>query len=183
MPKLRFFWYSKINIFACTVRKSLLWGQTDWMLCLLWYLESSKRVNNRVNSCRKLTRNCLKAYQNLKKKKKKKPLALALPGHRSSGTGKSHLVFKPFGILFLGITLPSFGSVLATWLLISGHLFVFCFIWSVVRFWFWLVLLIWFVRTDIWYKMLRLIWELLLLSFHAPPGNPLENFFKWLVHL
>ena len=59
-------------------------------------------------------------------------LALTLPGHRSSGNGKSRLAFMPFG--FLGITLPSFGATLITWLLISG-ISAFCFIWSVTPGW------------------------------------------------
>ena len=54
-----------------------------------------------------------------------------------------------------------------------------------VKFWFGLVLLVWFERTDIWYKLLDLIWELFTLRFHTPPGNPLgeKKFFFELVNL
>ena len=50
-------------------------------------------------------------------------------------------------------------------LLLLGFSFLgisaFCFIWSVtpMKFWFSLVLLVWFECTDIWYKLLKLIWE------------------------
>ena len=77
--------------------------------------------------CRKST--------SLKLSELKRLLALTLPGHRSSGTEKSGLAFKPFGFRLLGINLPSFWGTLATWLLISGHLFAFCFIWSVTPGW------------------------------------------------
>ena len=64
-------------------------------------------------------------------------------------------------------------GIYASWLLISGHLFAFCFIWSVtevlVRFGF--VGLVWAHRHL--YKLLELIWELLTQRFHTPPGNPL----------
>ena len=42
-----------------------------------------------------------------------------------------------------------------------------------MKFWFGLVLLVWFESTDIWYKLLKLIWEFLTLRLHTPPGNPL----------
>ena len=108
----------------------------------------------------------------------KRLLTLTLPAPRSSGAGKSLLVFMLFGFWFLGITLPSFGGTLATWLLISGHLFTFCFIWSVTPGW-WgsgFVLFCWFEHTGIWFKLLKLTWEVLPLSFHTPPGNSLEKF-------
>ena len=63
-------------------------------------------------------------------------------------------------------------GIYASWLLISGHLFAFCFIWSVtevlVRFGF--VGLVWAHRQL--YKLLKLIWELLTQRFHTPPGHP-----------
>ena len=65
----------------------------------------------------------------------KKAASTDLPGHRSSGTEKSRLAFMPFGFGFLAIILPSIWGTLATWLLISGHLFTFCFIWSVTPGW------------------------------------------------
>ena len=86
----------------------------------------------------------------------------------------------PFGFWFLSITLPSFWGTLATWILISRHHFAFffshleCDSW-LVKFWFGLVLLVCFEHTDIWYKLLELIWKLLTLRFHTPSGNPLEK--------
>ena len=53
-----------------------------------------------------------------------------------------------------------------------------------VKFWFALVLLVWFEYTDIWYKLLDLIWELLTLRFHStwePLGE--EKFFGGLANL
>ena len=87
------------------------------------------------------------------------------------------MTFMPFGFLFLGITLPSFWGTLATWLLISGHLFTFCFIWSVTPGWqgSGLVWFGWLECADIWFQLRELIWEALPVSLHAPPGNSSEN--------
>ena len=76
----------------------------------------------------------------------------------------------PFGFWFLGITLPSFGGTLATRLLISGHLFAFCFIWSVPPGWWssgsiWFVGLVWVDRHLV--QTARVIWELLTLIPHS----------------
>ena len=48
MAKLGFFWYSKIDIFVCTIRK----GQP----CFDWYLEASKTGNDRVFSLQKINK-------------------------------------------------------------------------------------------------------------------------------
>ena len=86
-------------------------------------------------------------------------------------------------------------GIYAIWLLISGHHFTIfwgqschlafdfwvslcllfhleCDSW-LVKFWFGLVLLVWFEWTDIRNKLLKLIWELVTVRFHTPPGNPL----------
>ena len=114
MVKLGFFWYSKIDIFAHTVRKGQLWFD--------WYLEVSKTGNDRVNSSQKINKKFLETISKLKKRL----LELTLPGHRSSQTGKSRLAFKPFGFSFLCISLPfvSFG----VWLLAGEVLFWFGFV-------------------------------------------------------
>ena len=82
--------------------------------------------------------------------------------------------FMPFGFWFLGITLPSFGGTLATRLLISGHLFAFCFIWNVTPGW-WSTGSVWswFGLSAQIYRSLQLIWKLLTLRYYTPPGNPL----------
>ena len=69
----------------------------------------------------------------------------------SSGMGKSHLAFMPFGFWFLGIILPSFWGTLATWILIPGiTLPFFSFeVWLLageVLVWFGLVCLFWVHR-------------------------------------
>ena len=122
MVKLGFFWYSKIDIFAHTVRKS--------RPCFDWCLEASKTGNERVNSSQKINK---KFLETISKLKKTRLLALNLPGRRSSWTGKSHLAFMPFGFWFLGISLPfvSFG----VWLL-AGEVLV----------WFGFVGLVWVDR-------------------------------------
>ena len=55
-----------------------------------------------------------------------------------------------------------------------------------MKFWFGLVLLVWFESTDIWYKLFKLIWEFLTLRLHTPPGNPLGwkifFFFCWSIY-
>ena len=135
MPKFGFFWYSKIDIFACTIRKG-------WP-CFDWYLEASKTGNNRVTSSQQINKKKLEIISKLKRL-----LALTLPGLRSGQTGTSCWTFMAFGFLFLGITLPHFGGTLATWLLISGHLFVFCFIWSVTPGW-WNSASVWFCSFSL----------------------------------
>lgn len=60
MAKLGFFLYSKIDIFACTTRKSRhKIKQTEWKAYFEWYLEDSKRGNNRVTSLQETNKNCL----------------------------------------------------------------------------------------------------------------------------
>ena len=102
-----------------------MWTIRKGWPCFDWYLESSKTGNDRVTSLQQINKKCLKLSE------LKRLLVLTLPGHRSSGTEKSHLAFMPFGFWFGGITLRSLGGTVATWLLISRHLFAFCFIWSV----------------------------------------------------
>ena len=94
----------------------------------------------------------------------------------------------PFGFWFLGITLPSFGGTLATRLLISGHLFAFCFIWNVTPGW-WSTGSVWswFGLSAQIYRSLQLIWKLLTLRYYTPPGNPLGEktfffFFNWSIY-
>ena len=158
-------------IFLCTHLEKASRAYFDW------YLEASKRGNGRVTSLQKINKKLFETISKLKRL-----LALTLPGHRSSGTEKSGLAFKPFGFRLLGINLPSFWGTLATWLLISRHLLAFCFIWSVTPGW-WSSGSVWFVCTDIWFKLLELMCELLTLRFHTPPGNTLGKCFKWLVSL
>ena len=75
--------------------------------------------------------------------------------------------FVPLGFWFGGISLLLFHLECDSWL---------------VKFWF--TLICWFGLSAQTYKLLELIWELLTLSFHTPPGNPLEkqNFFDWSVY-
>ena len=54
---------------------------------------------------------------------------------------------------FLSITLPSFGDSLAIWLLISGHVFAVCLIWSVTSSW-WSSGLVWFGE----FGLVTLVW-------------------------
>ena len=154
MAKLGFFWYSKIDIFACTIRKG--WS------CFDWYLEASKTENDTVTCLQKINKKLLETIRT------KKAASTDLPGHRSSGTEKSHLAFMPFGFWFLGISLPSVSF--GVWLL-AGEVLV------------WFGLLVWFECTDIWYNLFELMCELLTLRFHTQPGNPLGKCFKWLVNL
>ena len=111
---------------------------------------------------------------------------LTLPGPRSSGAGKSCLVFILFGFWFLGITLPSFGGTLATWLLISGHLFL-CLLFylecdsRLVRFWFGLVLLVWAHRYMV--QTVRANVGSASSEFPHPTWKLLGKIFKWLVSL
>jgi len=147
---------AKFGSFCYSKIDIFTWTIRKGQLCFEWYLEASKTRNDRVTSLQK-----------------------TLPGCRSNWTGKSRLAFMPFGFWFLGITLPSFGGTLVTWLLISGHVFAFCFIWSVTPGWWssglvWFGLLVWFECTDIWYKLFELICEL---RFHTRPGNPLGKYF------
>ena len=53
-----------------------------------------------------------------------------------------------------------------------------------VKFWFAFVLFVWLECTDIWYKLLKLMWELLTIRFHTPPGNPLGKkiFLDWSIY-
>ena len=104
------------------------------MECLVWYLKSSKRGNDRVTSFQETSKKLPEAISDLKK-------ATSIDSARSSGTGKSplgylcHLTFD-----FWAITLPSFEGTLTTWLLISGHPFALLFYLEcdswLVRFWF-----------------------------------------------
>ena len=114
---------------------------------------------------RKSIRNCLNLSE------LKRLLALTLPACRSDWTGKSHLAFMPFVFSFWGIPLPSFWGTLATWLLISGHLFAFCFICRVTPGWWssglvWFVGLVWVHRylvqtvwANMWIKVPHPTWE------------------------
>ena len=95
-----------------------------------WYLETSKWGNDRVTSSQEANKKFLETISELKRL-----LTLTLPGCRSSGTGKSCSACLPLGFWFLGITLPSFWGIIASWLLISGHLFAFCFICSMTPVW------------------------------------------------
>ena len=166
-------------IFLCTHLEKASRAYFDW------YLEASKRGNGRVTSLQKINKKLLETISKLKRL-----LALTLPGHRSSGTGKSRLAFMPFGFWFLGVTLPSFWGTPATWLLISGHLFAFCFIWSETPGWWssglvWFVALVWvhrhLVQTDwvnTWIthsKVPHSTWE--------SRGGGGETFFFWVVNL
>ena len=55
MAKLGFFWYSKIDIFACTIRKG-------WP-CFDWYLEASNTGNDRVTSSQKINKKLLETIR------------------------------------------------------------------------------------------------------------------------
>ena len=81
MAKLGFF--DILKVFACTIRE----GRP----CFDWYLEASKAGNDRVTSLQQINKKCLKLSE------LNRLLVLTLPGHRSSGTGKSHSAFMPFG--------------------------------------------------------------------------------------
>ena len=59
MAKLGFFWYFKIDVFVCTVRK----GRP----CLLWYLEASKRGINRETSLQETNKKLCETVSELKK--------------------------------------------------------------------------------------------------------------------
>ena len=139
---------AKFGSFCYSKIDIFTWTIRKGQLCFEWYLEASKTRNDRVTSLQK-----------------------TLPGCRSNWTGKSRLAFMPFGFWFLGITLPSFGGTLVTWLLISGHVFAFCFIWSVTPGWWssglvWFVGLVWVhrhlvqtVRANMWIKVPHPTWE------------------------
>ena len=81
MAKLGFF--DILKGFVCTIREGRPWFD--------WYLEASKAGNDRVISLQQINTKCLQLSE------LKRLLALTLPGHRSSGTGKSHSAFMPFG--------------------------------------------------------------------------------------
>ena len=59
MAKFGFFWYSKIDVFVCTVRKG-------WP-CSLWYLEASKSGINRETSLQENNKKLLETVSELKK--------------------------------------------------------------------------------------------------------------------
>ena len=117
MAKLGFFWYSKICIFACTVRK-------DWP-CFDWYLEASKTGNDRVTSSQETNKKLLETVSELKK-------LLALTA-RSQVLWKWEVTFGIYAIWLLisGHLCLLFHSECDFWL---------------VKFWFGLVALVWVHR-------------------------------------
>ena len=115
---------STYRVISCVVvRGCLLWpvhplGKT--MLAFSDIVSSNKKLFETISELKKaavlamtsvfswqnslsLSWYTFKQYQNWKRL-----LTLTLPGPRSSGAGKSRLVFMLFGFWFLGITLPSF---------------------------------------------------------------------------
>ena len=165
MAKLGFFWYSKIDIFACTIRKG--WS------CFDWYLEASKTENDTVTCLQKINKKLLETIRT-KKAASTDFARLQVWLNWEVTFGIYAIWFLPFGALlplgfwFLGISLPSVSF--GVWLL-AGEVLV------------WFGLLVWFECTDIWYNLFELMCELLTLRFHTQPGNPLGKFFKWLVNL
>ena len=169
MAKLGFF--DILKVFACTIRRG--------RLCFDWYLKASKAGNDRVTSLQQINKKLLETIGT------KKAAGTHFAGRRPSWTGRSRLAFMPFGFWFWGITLPSFWGhschlAFDFWAFICLLFHLECNSW-LVKFWF--GLLVWFECTDIWYKLLELICELLTLRLHTSSGNPLGKFFKWLVNL
>ena len=66
MAKMGFFGHSNTGFFGCTQLEKAGYKikQTEWNAHFDWYLEASKRGNEKVTSCRKATKNGLKLYQN-----------------------------------------------------------------------------------------------------------------------
>ena len=193
---------STYRVISCVVvRGCLLWpvhplGKT--MLAFSDIVSSNKKLFETISELKKaavlamtsvfswqnslsLSWYTFKQYQNWKRL-----LTLTLPGPRSSGAGKSRLVFMLFGFWFLGITLPSFWGTPATWFLISGHLFL-CLLFCLecdswlVRFWFGLVLLVWTHRYL--FQSARANMGSASSKFPHPTWELLGKNFKWLISL
>ena len=147
MAKLGFFWCSKIDIFACTIRKSWPWFD--------WYLEASKTGNDRLAYSQKINKKLLKTIRTKK--------AASTDFARLQVYWNWEVTFGIYAIwlLILGHHFTIFWGHFVTWLLISGHLFAFCFIWSVTPGWWssgwvWFVGLVWVHRhlvQTVWANM------------------------------
>ena len=160
MPKFGFFWYSKIDIFACTIRKG-------WP-CFDWYLEASKTENDRVTCSQKINKKLLETIRTKKgcQHWHTDTCDCQVTGLVELGSHVWHWCHLVF----------AFGGTLATWLLISGHLFAFCFIWSVTPGW-WSSGSVWFECTDIWLQTVRANMWIAHSKLPHPTWEPLGKIF------
>ena len=172
MAKLGLFWYSKTDIFACTIRK----GRP----CFDWCLEASKTGNDRVPSWQKINKKLLKTTRTKKA--------------ASTDFARSQVYWNwevTFGIYAIWLLIS--GHHFTIFLGHSCHLAFECQIWGIslpfVSFGVWLLagevlvwfgLLVCFECTDIWYKLFKLIAHS---KVAHPTWEPLGEIFKWLVNL